>query len=634
MRQTRQGSTGTTVHIVAAADHDGICAAKILGCLLQREGVMHQVSPVTANAEIIEFIKELSEEAEIDELRALVLLNCGASLDVEQQLKAFAVPEQVRCYIIDAHRPFMLANLTARNQRVVVLDDDPMNPVDAPVDEFSDGGDSDAGDSEEEKENVWDPEASGDVQALQEARRERAQKKRRRASDRQDRIERKRQRINEYYLCSYFATPSAISVFKMAKQAFNPSQDFLWLAAVSLSSYHDLGLISEVEYNRLAWEELKESLDRTAEFPYTSENDLSSAGDTGDAPAEETEDISRGNRRRARQVGKQRLRFETDLRLTLYKHWNLEESIMHSAYFYGTLELYRDKGQRALKEFFAKAGIPPGDFKQVYSMMDMPIRTDLHDKFRRDGKAYGLVESKMFLQQFVRELGPLGDANPALFLRELSCADAVHIMTSLICAVPASFTNGRVEAQTEDGKSDMEAINKMEREAMVANFYKAFDACLSKEDPKLLRLGLEEAVQVAKAIQTLARNVKDTKALHSTRQFRWCKIEQPPPIFRHHLIVRRLAAWILQVHFTYRPKGDGPEKPLLVIVRDQVRDTYLCVGATPTRLSEQDEFGNRFRTVLRADDSLRYRYDFLDKSCIEIASDDFDRFWELMSGGG
>lgn len=45
---------------------------------------------------------------------------------------------------------------------------------------------------------------------------------------------------------------------------------------------------------------------------------------------------------------------------------------------------------------------------------------------------------------------------------------------------------------------------------------------------------------------------------------------------------------------------------------------------------DRDEFGYLFRKVIRKDNSLKIRYDFFDKSCIEVATSDFERFWELL----
>lgn len=340
-------------------------------------------------------------------------------------------------------------------------------------------------------------------------------------------------------------------------------------------------------------------------------------------------------RRRTGAAGgaKHRLRFEPDFRLLLYKHWTLEESMLHSSYFYGTLELHRDKGIRAMKNFFVTAGIRPSNYKQLYSCMPYPIRKNIQNKFGEHGKGYGLSRDKMFLTQFVRDLGPLGDSNHALWSQEISCSDAVHIIIALLSFVPPSLSGARAAylPQIEGGRRDTAAVAEMERQAMKDNFWRAYDTILCK-DPGNLKEGMAEAMEIAKSVQTLGRFIKDTKAMHNSRLFRWCKIEQPPHAFRHHLTVRTLAVWLLHVLFTYRPKGDGPERPLLVMIRDQVRETYLCVGATPNRLSDdRDEFGHLFRSVLRADRSLKYRYDFFDKSCIEIAVDDFERFWGLLN---
>jgi len=619
LRKDAQGSGSISVHVLVATDHDGVCSSKILDILLQRIGVNTTWIPVTGNTEIIEHVRSFGPDSEV---KSVVLLNCGASLDLQRQLDESQAPNDLRCFVIDAHRPLLLANLSERNQRVFVLDDDPIveEGLRPPVDE-----DSESEVDEEEKENEWDF-AGGNPRNVAEE----PERKRRRIAEKLERRDRKRQRVNEYYLNSYFAMPSAMTLFKMARQAAQPSPDLLWLAAVSLAGYHDLGLLGEVEYGRLAYEELNDVLQQ-ADEGFGGTMSQSSAGISATQDGEEDAPVrpKRTGGGSQQQTG---LRFERDLRLTLYKHWDLENSMMHSAYFYGTLELHRDKGLRSLKNFFAKTGISPTQFKQQYKGMPLTVKKTLHKKFSENGKPYGLTD-KMFLQQFVRDLGPLGESFAALNLTEVSAVDAVNIVTALLSSVPGSLGNSMTETlpKTSDGRRDAERVHEMERQAMVENFWRASEAVLCT-NPRLMRDGIVEAVSVTKAVQSMARFLIDTKALRlsASHQFRWCKIEQTPNFFRHHITVRRLAVWLLSVLFAYRPKGDGPEKPLLLIVRDHVRDTYLCVGASPARSCEQNEFGERFRAALRADKTLKYRYDFFDKSCIEIAVDDFDRFWDTM----
>lgn len=625
LRQGAKASTDVNVRILAAADHDGVCAAKILSRMLHDHGVKFVIAPVRENSDIHDEFQKLEEDSEV---KSVVLLNCGASLDLKQCLIDCQASDDVRCFVIDAHRPLLLANLSQNNEKVIVLDDDPISEARGerpPVAEYDAESESDGEEDDSEKENEWRPDGTAAATS--------AGTKRSREERREDRIKHKRQRINEYYYASYFAMPSAMSVFKMARQAAPPSQDFLWLAAVCLMGYFDQGLMSESQYNRLAWEELKEALDSSNDFLLSNTMRASPTALDSSAPFGGTDDEGAASERRPRMQAsapaRRRLRFESDLRITLYKHWSLEESIMHSAYFYGTMELHRDKGLRALKNFFATAGLPPSEYKQVFRHMNAPIKRKIRDAFTDHGKGYGLTETRMFLQQFMQDLGALGES--ALIHHEISCADVVHIISAMLCAMAPGLSSARPDKlpKTSDGQLDMLEVQRLEKEAMVNNFYQAYDAVLC-EDAGALREGILEAVEICKSVQSMARQIRDTKSMKATKLFRWCKIDQPPLLFRSPMAVRKLAMWMLHTLYTFTPKGESEAKPLLVIVRDLIKDTYLCVGTTPARFSDQDEFGSHFRAVMRTDRSLKFHYDYLDKSCIEVAADDIDRFLELL----
>lgn len=590
----RKGSRSAevTVRILAAADHDGICAAKMLSTILNRTFVKFGVWPVMGNADIKDQFEKLKEDSEV---QSMVLLNCGASIDLQKHLEE--VGDHVKCFVIDAHRPVMLENLSKHNQRVVVLDDDPIAEARGehpPVEEFDE---SDASNSEDDKENEDDPNESELV------------KHQKRRLGRQERLRRKRRRLREHFLTSYHAMPVAMSVFQMARQAAPPSPDFLWLAAVALLGYMDVGLMSEHQYSRLAWEELKEALDSAN----------SGLGSNGPTQTGDDSDEERQSSVPVRSAEKGRLRFESDLRLTLYKHWTLEESMMHSAYVYGTFELHRDVGVRTLKCFFATSGLVPSDYTQVFRHMSAPVRTSLRKLFAEHGKAYGFTENRIFLDQFVQDLNVVQLEN--LNQLQVSSSDVVHIIISMLCG-----SSPALEAVSMAEQKDHSAVNRLEKEAMWDNFYRAYDAVMC-DNPSLLRQGIVEAVDMAKAVQTLARQIRDTKAMKATKRFRWCKIDQPPIIFRHPLAVRKLAMWLSQTLYSFKAQqGSELERPLLVVVRDVIREAYLCVGATPPSVSDQDEFGSLFREVFKKNTSLRCCYDFFDKSCIEVHADDIDRF--------
>mmetsp|Transcript_52818 Transcript_52818/g.98941 ORF Transcript_52818/g.98941 Transcript_52818/m.98941 type:complete len:634 (-) Transcript_52818:117-2018(-) len=609
LRKGSRTSSEVTVRVLAAADHDGVCAAKILERMLDVSDVKHVVCPVMENADITEQFQLLAEQTEV---LSMVLLNCGGSTDLERLAVESKAREDFRCFVVDAHRPLGLSNLSKRNTRIVVLDDDPIAearglrpPVDD-VDSDTSGDESDPGGEDQENDGGR---ANQDLEPG---------RKRGRRSDKEEKIRRKRQRVQEYFLTSYHAMPAAMSMFQMARQTVPPSQDFLWLAAVGLLGYMDLGLMSEHMYNRLAWEELKEALDNSNEVCQSS-GSLRPSATLPDSERSDDEDLAFRPRAPA---SVHRLRFESDLRLTLYKHWSLEESAMHSPYFYGTLELHRDIGLRSLKNFFATAGLEPSAYQQLFRHMEPPTRKSLRRKFTQHGKAYGLTETRMFLDQFVQVLGVV--QREGLIQPDISSLDIVHVLLGLICNL-----GDLAEAPAQsDGQRDPAVISRLAKQAMWKNFYQASDAVLC-DNPTLLREGIHQAVELSKAVQSLARQIRDTKAIKATKRFRWCKIDQPPRLFRHPLAARKLAMWLSQTIYAYSPRH-AAERPLLVMIRDAYQDCYLCVGVTPPSVSDVDEFGNLFRDLIRESPSLRYRYDFFDKSCIAVAADDIGSFVNML----
>merc|ERR1719253_528560 len=104
--------------------------------------------------------------------------------------------------------------------------------------------------------------------------------------------------------------------------------------------------------------------------------------------------------------------------------------MMHTSYPYGSLELHKDKGQRALRCFFATAGISPANFGQLYGGVERQVRSNLWQMFREHGPRFGLDFEKISLDQFVRNFGNW-EEDSLLKLHELSASDASHILTAL-----------------------------------------------------------------------------------------------------------------------------------------------------------------------------------------------------------
>ena len=96
-----------------------------------------------------------------DEFRTVVLVNCGATEDIRGLLE---LKPEARAYVVDAHRPVHLNNLSDENQQVFVLWDEEGEgqmaediPVDvaelfSDSDDDSDDGDSDDGEGDEDSD--------------------------------------------------------------------------------------------------------------------------------------------------------------------------------------------------------------------------------------------------------------------------------------------------------------------------------------------------------------------------------------------------------------------------------------------------------------------------------------------------
>eukprot|EP00746_Dinoflagellata_sp_MGD_P138162 gnl/MRDRNA2_/MRDRNA2_71874_c0_seq1.p1 gnl/MRDRNA2_/MRDRNA2_71874_c0~~gnl/MRDRNA2_/MRDRNA2_71874_c0_seq1.p1 ORF type:complete len:660 (+),score=105.73 gnl/MRDRNA2_/MRDRNA2_71874_c0_seq1:116-2095(+) len=634
IRKTPASAQAVTVHILAAADHDGLCSSYMLQALLCRgcAAVKYLTLPVTCNAEVLNHISELHSE-EYEDVRCLILLNCGGNIDIAGNLQEHKVPDHVCCYIVDCHRPYNLENVYAPDGRVVVVDDDRANEdgtlIPSPL--ASDDEESDEDDLEKEG-------AEGhSFEERQDAKRRRLDREESRRQRRDEKLERriaKAERKQEYYGGSYYATPVALSLHKMAMKDGMLSQDLLWLAAMSLAGYHDAGLISDMTYDQLAWDELKEALDRFGD-PNPSQGSIESQGRTS------ADDFMAGVGGRNR-AGNLEIRFEKALAMTLYKHWTLEQAMHHTPSIFGTLGLQWDRGIRQLLSFFAIAGIEPKQFRQMYSGMSLDVRKTLHRRVKHHGLRYG-IDEKVFWPQFFRDIGQIGDTASALYLNELSASDGAHVLNSILTDIPFRLSSSQIESlpTLDDGTLDMNRVQDMERKALIDNFGRAGGALLypQRNYYDLLKEGITTAVDITKEIVGVAKHLIDIKGIRVANNgaFRWCKVEHPPHVLRHHLIVRKLATWLIRFSLADTTVDKSQKMlsslPLLVIVRDTVSKTYRCVGAIPHRGGERNLFGLRFRTALKSlGPGVRFRYDYFDRDTVEVMIEDFDRFFSVLIG--
>lgn len=115
----RVGEDGApkTALLLCNADVDAMACARILSFMLRSDGVNYQLLPCTNYAALE---KNLST-VQIDDIRAIVLLNFGASRNLTR-LFDNAVHEDVKVYVMDCRKPVHLANIYAGDNIVIFMD--------------------------------------------------------------------------------------------------------------------------------------------------------------------------------------------------------------------------------------------------------------------------------------------------------------------------------------------------------------------------------------------------------------------------------------------------------------------------------------------------------------------------------
>ena len=173
-----QAESGASVLILAHADVDALCSARILSYMLRADGVSYELRPCRS----FQSLREICAAVARDELsyRAIVLLNLGAHRDLsllfegdqeegEDGSNGLSI-ETMKVYVMDSHRPVHLKNLYSKgNDNVVVfmdtIDNIPSDGDDISANESTTDDDSESGsepDDDDDEGEMEFQEDSGD----------------------------------------------------------------------------------------------------------------------------------------------------------------------------------------------------------------------------------------------------------------------------------------------------------------------------------------------------------------------------------------------------------------------------------------------------------------------------------------
>jgi cell division control protein 45 len=527
-----------SVLILAAAEADGVCSAHILTSILKLEGIKYTLQSVNTYSELDESLRSSTADS-----RTIVLLNCGAVIDLTKHMD-FAT--DIVLIVIDSHRPIHLKNVR-ESSRILVLDDDlgrggyfPTELLEEDVDdqEFIDDV---LGDDEEEIIHQ-------------------AEKRQRTSNDDIETRRKERQKlISEYYEGYYYGSPTSLVLYTMATDMGYQTQQLLWLACVGLASYMEMGYFSPDTFRGIAQE---------------IDNHYMVGESENQAPGG--------------------LRFSEDLRLVMYRHWPLFQSMWHTPYVYSKLELHRDHGHGTIQKLLVFAGISPENYNQNFSSMSHSAKKLLvSDKFKKKCIAFGIDDIKHY--QFIRSVRMKDEDKPSLMLNELAASDLYFMLTLAI---------------------------------QMRGFNFAMDVAVNTAPLAAMHECISRALDTHRDICVQAKMILDKRSWRLVDGFRFSVIEKPTSgIFQQSPHAVRWLAMFLMTVFSHR-KQSAPLMPLLICVRHE--SNYICVGVDPQ--DTKSEFVFRFRSAC-AITAVQIQLNSFDFALAQVPAASFETWSTALLGG-
>eukprot|EP00658_Telonema_sp_P-2_P077364 TRINITY_DN6978_c0_g1_i3.p1 TRINITY_DN6978_c0_g1~~TRINITY_DN6978_c0_g1_i3.p1 ORF type:complete len:574 (-),score=126.51 TRINITY_DN6978_c0_g1_i3:286-2007(-) len=553
-----KSSSGTcSVILFLARDVDSLATAHTLEALLRADHVLYQMVPVSGYQELQE---EWEEYQKTDEINSVVLINCGGLYDLGSH---WTLQPDLNVYVLDSHRPIRYENVT--NSKIIVLDDGSSADALARLDEDDD---------RRTRRKVGD-----DGEFVEEE-----------PSSPRTRARKRNKLFKDYYTGTYYGPCSASIAYTLAQQLNRSDQQLLWLAIVGLTEQFLHQRISRDKYVQM----VSEYQDEVARLCNDAQEGSSNPAPT-DAPV----------------VEKHAIKFEEEYPFTLYRHWNLWDSVRHSRYIATKLEVWTTNGQKLLTKLFAKMGISLEDAKQQWTHMNPEAKASLQKYIDEVGKELGFPD--LFYGSFVLKQG---------YRFCISAADVVEGVTAML-------------AQSSDDRESGDESHHLRR-----NFWIAHDALSSLESTKKIEEGLDFAMQLQEAILKNASHMVLKKNVTTSGVFRYAYLKDSADvqIFVNPHSLTALAEFLASFYKEKNPTRKP--KPFVLCALDEVRGTYLLVAVdgtvTTTHSGVEDQMRNKFGTSFaKAAErtNARVKHDGFDSSIIEIQKDDIYNFMEFLHSG-
>ncbi|XP_022351695.1 cell division control protein 45 homolog [Enhydra lutris kenyoni] len=544
------------VLLFVASDVDALCACKILQALFQCDHVQYTLVPVSGWQELETAFLEHKEQ-----FHYFILINCGANVDL---LDILQPDEDAIFFVCDTHRPVNVVNVynDAQIKLLIKQDDDLEVPAyddifrDEEEDEEHSGSESDNGSEPSEKRTRLEEEIVARTMKRRQRREWEAQR---------------RDILFDYEQYEYHGTSSAMVMFDLAWMMSKDLNDMLWWAIVGLTDQWVQDKITQMKY----------------------------VTDVGVLQRH----VSRHNHRNedeenALSVDCTRISFEYDLRLALYQHWSLHDSLCNTCYTAARFKLWSVHGQKRLQEFLADVGLPLKQVKQKFQSMDISLKENLREMIEESANKFGMKD--MRVQTFSIHFG---------FKHRFLASDVVFATMSLM----------------ESPKKDSSGTD---------NFIQALDS-LSRSNLDKLYHGLELAKKQLQATQQTIASCLCTNLVISQGPFLYCSLMEGTPdiaLFSKPASLTLLSRYLLK-SFVFSTKNRRCKLlPLVMAAPLSVEQGTVTVVGIPPETDSSDRknfFGRAFEKAAESTNS-RTLHNHFDLSVIELKAEDRSKFLDAL----
>ncbi|XP_018873909.1 cell division control protein 45 homolog isoform X3 [Gorilla gorilla gorilla] len=543
------------VLLFVASDVDALCACKILQALFQCDHVQYTLVPVSGWQELETAFLEHKEQ-----FHYFILINCGANVDL---LDILQPDEDTIFFVCDTHRPVNVVNVYNDTQIKLLIkqDDDLEVPAyedifrDEEEDEEHSGNDSDGSEPSEKRTRL-------EEEIVEQTMRRR---------QRREWEARRRDILFDYEQYEYHGTSSAMVMFELAWMLSKDLNDMLWWAIVGLTDQWVQDKITQMKYVTDVGV-LQRHVSRHNHRNEDEENTLS--------------------------VDCTRISFEYDLRLVLYQHWSLHDSLCNTSYTAARFKLWSVHGQKRLQEFLADMGLPLKQVKQKFQAMDISLKENLREMIEESANKFGMKD--MRVQTFSIHFG---------FKHKFLASDVVFATMSLM------------ESPEKDGSG-------------TDHFIQALDS-LSRSNLDKLYHGLELAKKQLRATQQTIASCLCTNLVISQGPFLYCSLMEGTPdvmLFSRPASLSLLSKHLLKSFVCSTKNRRCKLLPLVMAAPLSVEHGTVTVVGIPPETDSSDRknfFGRAFEKAAESTSS-RMLHNHFDLSVIELKAEDRSKFLDAL----